>query len=564
MLPATPVDFFLFIASIYKVNNPMLILTEEDTLPLRFCSGFSLATMCLQYAPNEAFPVANYLQQSRNDQLQNIALSNGDHRNLIQELKNMDPKIFSENVGWVLPGELQPHVPLRLDTRVLFYNNTISGYTLWESYRIKTGPATNRNLIEWSPLTGRVKVLTKYINIFERRGDLHGVVLTNGVLEWPRMFIASINNGSGAITGGTGYFPDVLSALQTKLNFAVRMVSPEDGNWGTLSKNGTWNGLVAMLVDGEVDIVSCGLSISLARQQAIDFSQPVTNEPWTLMAPVEEAREPNMWAYIEILPPSVWLLSVLCFSSAGLLFALAGMEPFKDVFLIYMGYNVLNDRTASKAILLTVSIGYYLLFAYFSCGICAKLTSQRENQAIRSFDDVLLHDYQVTVQSGTVEEDYMKNAHNGSAMQKVYGKVLKSTDSNALIRRVIGEPKTLYYGSVAWSRDNPGIKPLVIDELVRRSEAIGLQKDSEFTSMFTYHILKMEQSGLIDRIGRRWMGGADAIYGLPTPPSLGYENVVFPFALIAFGALSAGILMYLEYHIKRTRIAYSVKYKAVK
>ena len=548
MLPA---DFFLFIANIFKVNSPVLIVTEEEAIPPSFCSGHFLAAVCLRYAPNEARPVANYLQESRNEHLHNpVFLSDGAHLDLIQELKNTDSKIFSGNVGWILPGEFLPHVPLRLDTRILFYNKTRDGYTLWESYRIKEGPAVSEDLIEWSPHPGKTRILTRHLNPWERRGNLDGVVLTNGVLEWPRLFIAGVDS-DGATTGGTGYFPDVLSALKTRLNFSVRVASPEDGNWGTLSENGSWNGLVAMLVDGEVDMVSCGLSISLFRQRAVDFTLPVTNEPWTLMAPVEEASEPNMWAYVEILPPSVWLLSVLCFSSAGLLFALAGMEPFKDVFLIYMGYNILNDRTASKAILLTVSIGYYLLFAYFSCGICAKLTSQRDNQNIRSFEDVLLHDYKVMVQSGTVEEDYMKNAPEGSAMRRVYDKVDKSTDSKALIRRVMGESKTLYYGSIAWSRDNPGIKPLVIDEMVKRSEGIGLQKDSEFTALFTYHILKMEQSGLTDRIRHRWMGSADAIYGLPTPPSLGYGSVVFPFALISFGGLSAGILMYLEYLIKQ-------------
>ena len=44
-----------------------------------------------------------------------------------------------------------------------------------------------------------------------------------------------------------------------------------------------------------------------------------------------------------------------------------------------------------------------------------------------------------------------------------------------------------------------------------------------------------------------------AIYGLPTPPSLGYDNVIFPFALISSGALSAGILMYLEFLTKRMK-----------
>ena len=272
MLPPPPVDFFLFIASIFKVNNPVLIVTEDETIPPRFCSGYSLAAVCLQYAPHEARKIANHLQESRNEERINpVFLSNGDHLNLIQELKNIDSKIFSGSVGWILPGEFQPNVPLRLDTRILFYNKTSGGgYTLWESYRIKTGPAISEDLIEWSPQPGgEVRFLTEHLNPWERRGNLNGVVLTNGVLEWPRLFIANVDDsdGGGAITGGTGYFPDVLSALKTRLNFSVRVDSPVDGNWGTLSENGTWNGLVAMLVNGEIDMASCGLAISLLRQQ---------------------------------------------------------------------------------------------------------------------------------------------------------------------------------------------------------------------------------------------------------------------------------------------------------
>ena len=209
-----------------------------------------------------------------------------------------------------MPEELQPHIPLRLDTRVLFYNKTNAGYALWESYRIKGGPTIKEDLIEWSPNPEGIRVLVDELNPLERRGNLGGIALTNAALEWPRLYIATVND-RGTITGGSGYFPDVVSALKTRLNFSVRFASPEDGNWGTLDANGSWNGLVAMLVDGEADMVACGLSVSLARQRAIDFTLPVTNEPWTLMAPVEEAVSANLWAYVEILPPSVWLLSVL-------------------------------------------------------------------------------------------------------------------------------------------------------------------------------------------------------------------------------------------------------------
>ena len=61
MLTAPPVDFFLFLASVYKVNNPILIVTEGEETPSKFCSGHSLAAMCLQYAPSEPTDIASYL-----------------------------------------------------------------------------------------------------------------------------------------------------------------------------------------------------------------------------------------------------------------------------------------------------------------------------------------------------------------------------------------------------------------------------------------------------------------------------------------------------------------------
>ena len=78
-----------------------------------------------------------------------------------------------------------------------------------------------------------------------------------------------------------------------------------------------------------------------------------------------------------------------------------------------------------------------------------------------------------------------------------------------------------------------------------------LQKDSEFALMFTYHILKMEQSGLIDRIRHKWMDSADNIYERPMPPTLGFESVIFLFALLLLGALAAGIIIYFEFLAKR-------------
>ena len=41
--------------------------------------------------------------------------------------------------------------------------------------------------------------------------------------------------------------------------------------------------------------------------------------------------------------------------------------------------------------------------------------------------------------------------------------------------------------------------PLKLDEAQSSSNAFGFQKDSEFTSLFNYHITKMRQNGVMKR-----------------------------------------------------------------
>ena len=38
------------------------------------------------------------------------------------------------------------------------------------------------------------------------------------------------------------------------LNFTYTLTKPQDGNFGRLNKDGTWNGMIRLLQDGDVDI----------------------------------------------------------------------------------------------------------------------------------------------------------------------------------------------------------------------------------------------------------------------------------------------------------------------
>ena len=70
-------------------------------------------------------------------------------------------------------------------------------------------------------------------------------------------------------------------------------------------------------------------------------------------------------------------------------------------------------------------------------------------------------------------------------------------------------------------------------------DSIGMQKNSEFAELFDYQIIKMQESGILGRIGRQWTEKADNDYGVAEPAPLAIENVMFLFACVALGMFVA-------------------------
>ena len=72
------------------------------------------------------------------------------------------------------------------------------------------------------------------------------------------------------------------------LNFSLTVSAPPDGKWGKPPNdlNGTWDGLTGMLKRREIDMVSAGLGMNLARTRGIDYTMPLMEHQKTLIAPV--------------------------------------------------------------------------------------------------------------------------------------------------------------------------------------------------------------------------------------------------------------------------------------
>ena len=89
--------------------------------------------------------------------------------------------------------------------------------------------------------------------------NLKGKVLRIASTESPP-FVVSIANDS--VEGLVG---DLLVELGARFNFRASFVRSADGFYGGKDANGTWNGMIRMLVNREVDLVAADLVYNAER-----------------------------------------------------------------------------------------------------------------------------------------------------------------------------------------------------------------------------------------------------------------------------------------------------------
>ena len=81
---------------------------------------------------------------------------------------------------------------------------------------------------------------------------------------------------------------------------------------------------------------------------------------------------------------------------------------------------------------------------------------------------------------------------------------------------------------------------------------MAFQKESELRSMLNYHLEKMEQSGVIDRLHKKFLESqnihpdTDAIMTKVYDEGIGYDNVVVPFLVLLTGLCVALLQLGIE------------------
>ena len=236
---------------------------------------------------------------------------------------------------------------------------------------------------------------------------------------------------------------------------------------GASFKNGSGTGCIGMLQRGEIDVDSYGRG--MRNNPMVDYISPAYRVPRVMIANRPEGAAPNMWVYLRIFGLTQWSIYVasLVLIAIGLFFInIVNSEktsisfgskrghqhqyelytPISYISLVYlytiqMGSHTTANQAAARIISLTLSILAFLMFAFYTTDITAKMTSGPPEIPIKNFGDVVHFNYKVITYS-TFIENLLASSKPGSAKREVYDNHFEmKKDLDEIVSEMIRNPK---------------------------------------------------------------------------------------------------------------------------
>jgi hypothetical protein len=317
-----------------------------------------------------------------------VALTENEHflSSLLQTLGS-DLGLFHSGVSVFVPESTDIYFSLYLNTRLFFYKEMDSNFVMLERYAIRGGPIITQEIGLWSRTTHKT---IKINNIWERRSNLRGVKFRCATIEIPLMSKLTYDQNKNS-THGTGYFLEPFNMLKPNLNFTVDFYTSPDGLFG-MEINGSWNGLIGMLISDVVDIVTTATTSTLARREVVDFSITLMEEEITLIAHESKKQEIQVSVYMDIFPIISWCICgamILTVSLGFLLINFTGINSFHTdhdseqfkilnslgltlLMLVQTSYTVMVKSFSAKMLFFFAGIAFFLIYSYYTADLTAR------------------------------------------------------------------------------------------------------------------------------------------------------------------------------------------------
>ncbi|XP_062329495.1 glutamate receptor 4a [Osmerus eperlanus] len=411
-----------------------------------------------------------------------------------------------------------------------------------------------------------------------------------------------------------GYCVDLASEIAKHIGIKYKISIVPDGKYGARDpETKIWNGMVGELVYGKAEIAVAPLTITLVREEVIDFSKPFMSLGISIMIKKPQKSKPGVFSFLDPLAYEIWMCIVFAYIGVSVvLFLVSRFSPYEwhaeepeegatepsptdqppNEFGIFnslwfslgafmqQGCDI-SPRSLSGRIVGGVWWFFTLIIiSSYTANLAAFLTVERMVSPIESAEDLAKQTEIAygTLDSGSTKEFFRRSkiavyekmwSYMKSAEPTVFTK--RTSEGVARVRKSKGKYAFLLESTMNeyTEQRKPCDTMKVGGNLDSKGYGIATPKGSQLRNAVNLAVLKLNEQGLLDKLKNKWWydkgecgsGGGDSKD--KSSQALSLSNVAGVFYILVGGLGLAMLVALVEFcyksraEAKRMKLSFS-------
>ncbi|MEE6512304.1 hypothetical protein FKM82_019264 [Ascaphus truei] len=455
-----------------------------------------------------------------------------------------------------------------------------------------------RKIGYWSEVDKMVVTATDVLSGNDSMGLENKTVIVTTILESPYVMYKKNADQFEGNDRYEGYCVDLATEIAKHCGFKYKLTIVGDGKYGARdAETKIWNGMVGELVYGKADIAIAPLTITLVREEVIDFSKPFMSLGISIMIKKPQKSKPGVFSFLDPLAYEIWMCIVFAYIGVSVvLFLVSRFSPYEwhteefedgretqsndssNEFGIFnslwfslgafmqQGCDI-SPRSLSGRIVGGVWWFFTLIIiSSYTANLAAFLTVERMVSPIESAEDL---SKQTEIAYGTLDSGSTKEFFRRSKiavfdkmwtyMKSAEPSVFVKTTAEGVARVRKSKGKYAYLLESTMNEYIEQRKPCdtmkVGGNLDSKGYGIATPKQSPLRNAVNLAVLKLNEQGLLDKLKNKWWydkgecgsGGGDS---KEKTSALSLSNVAGVFYILVGGLGLAMLVALIEFCYK--------------
>ncbi|XP_068134977.1 glutamate receptor 2 isoform X5 [Hyperolius riggenbachi] len=455
-----------------------------------------------------------------------------------------------------------------------------------------------RKIGYWSEVDKMVVTVTDVLSANDSMGLENKTVIVTTILEAPYVMFKKNADQFEGNDRYEGYCVDLATEIARHCGFKYKLTIVADGKYGARdAETKIWNGMVGELVYGKADIAIAPLTITLVREEVIDFSKPFMSLGISIMIKKPQKSKPGVFSFLDPLAYEIWMCIVFAYIGVSVvLFLVSRFSPYEwhteefedgretqsndssNEFGIFnslwfslgafmqQGCDI-SPRSLSGRIVGGVWWFFTLIIiSSYTANLAAFLTVERMVSPIESAEDL---SKQTEIAYGTLDSGSTKEFFRRSKiavfdkmwtyMKSAEPSVFVKTTAEGVARVRKSKGKYAYLLESTMNEYIEQRKPCdtmkVGGNLDSKGYGIATPKQSPLRNAVNLAVLKLNEQGLLDKLKNKWWydkgecgsGGGDS---KEKTSALSLSNVAGVFYILVGGLGLAMLVALIEFCYK--------------